>query len=34
LAGDWESDKQPALRLIPWARVLPPEAKISVDKER
>ncbi|MEF8721229.1 hypothetical protein E4Q23_06725 [Candidatus Accumulibacter phosphatis] len=34
LAGDWESDKQPALRLIPSARVLPADEKISVDKER
>jgi len=34
LAGDWESEKQPALRLLPSVGVRPPEEKSSVDKER
>ncbi|HRF04411.1 FixH family protein [Accumulibacter sp.] len=34
LAGDWESEKQPALTLLPSAEVRPSEEKSSVDKER
>ncbi|WP_291986533.1 FixH family protein [Candidatus Accumulibacter sp. ACC007] len=34
LAGDWESDKQPTLRLTPSARAAPAEEKNSANNER